>query len=326
MAEATPTATPDALALVGTTASGKTALSLAVAERLDAEIVSMDSRQVYRGMDIGTAKASAEERGRVPHHLIDVVDPGERFSAAEFARRARQLVGEIRARGRVPMLVGGTGFFLRALTHPIFREPPLDPRRRAALNAFLEALPTPELQRWLAALDPSGAGRLRDWGGRQRLLRALELPLLTGHTLGWWHRHAPPEHPPLRPLVFVLERGREEVDAAIDARVDAMVGASLLDEVRALMRAGFDEDAPGMRAHGYQEVVPYLRGEIPLQQALDEVKQATRAYAKRQRTWFRTQLPEGAVRLDGTRPLAALADTIARSWHAAAGESRMDGQ
>jgi len=301
----------DAVALVGTTASGKTGLSLEVAKRLPVEIISMDSRQVFRGMNVGTAKATPAERAMVPHHGLDVADPRHRFNAGEFSRLARNAIPEIRARGHLPFLVGGTGFFLRALTHPIFREPEIDTDRRSRLQAFLETFATEELHRWLHRLDPMTGERLRHWGGRQRLLRALEMPLLTGRPLSWWHAHAPPEFPPLAILTFVLDVPREQVDAAIDRRVDGMVAAGLVDEVRGLLEGGLDERAPGLRAHGYQELLPHLRGEIPLEQALDDVRRATRAYARRQVTWFRNQLPE-AVRLDGTRPRGELADEIAR--------------
>jgi tRNA dimethylallyltransferase len=303
---------PEAIALVGSTGSGKTGLSLEVARRLPVEIVSMDSRSVYRGMDVGTAKVTPAERAAVPHHGIDIAEPSERFPAGQFARLAREWIRGIRERGRIPFLVGGTGFFLRALTHPIFREPELDPERRAALERWLAALDDAELHRWLAALDPPTAARLRDWGGRQRLLRALELPLLTGRPISWWHAHAPPEAPPLRPLVFVLDLPRERLDAAIDARVTGMVEAGLLDELRALVAAGCGANSPGLRAHGYQEVLPFLRGELSLDDALDEVRKATRAYSRRQLTWFRNQLPPDAVWLDGTRPRAELADEIER--------------
>ena len=308
---------PDLLAIVGPTASGKTALSIEVARRLDAEIVSMDSRQVYRGMDVGTAKATPAQRAAAPHHGLDLVDPDERFSAGKFARLVRGLLAEIGGRGRVPLLVGGTGFFLRALTHPIFREPALDPGRRAALAGRLEALDTDALRRWLRALDPGTAARLGGGGGRQRLLRALELPLLTGRPLSWWHREAPPEAPPLRPLVFVLDPPRDLLYAAIDARVGEMVEAGLLDEVRGLLARGYGAGDPGMNATGYAELLPALRGEVALEEALDRVRKNTRAYARRQLTWFRHQLPGDAVWLDATRPRAELADDVARSWRAA---------
>jgi tRNA dimethylallyltransferase len=302
---------------VGPTASGKTALSIEVARRLGGEIISMDSRQVYRGMDVGTAKATAEQRAAVPHHGLDLITPAERFSAGRFARYARDRVGEIRARGRVPILVGGTGFFLRALTHPIFREPELEPARRREVTAYQEQADTAELLRWLPRLDPESAARLGAAGGRQRLIRALELPLLTGRPLSWWHREAEPEAEPLRPLVVVLDPPRERLYAAIDARVDEMAGAGLVDEVRGLLAAGYDERSPGMNATGYVELLPALRGEVPLDVALDRVRTNTRAYARRQLTWFRHQLPPGAVWLDAARPRAELAAEIVRRWESA---------
>lgn len=317
-----PPTSNSALALVGPTASGKTALSLEVAERLGGEVISMDSRQVYRGMDVGTAKATAAQRARVPHHGLDLVDPDERFGAGEFGRRARRWIAEIRARDRVPLLVGGTGFFLRSLTNPIFREPPLDPERRRAVQRYLEALDPARLHDWLRALDPETGERLRSWGGRQRLVRALELPLLTGRPLSWWHRAAPPEAPPLRPLVFVLDMPRDRLDAAIDARVSDMVDAGLVEEVRGLLERGYGEGVPGMNATGYAELIPALRGEVELGEALERVRKNTRAYSRRQVTWFRHQLPAGSVWLDATRPREDLADEIARRWHAAADDRR----
>jgi tRNA dimethylallyltransferase len=311
-------AIPEALAIVGPTASGKTALSIEVARRLDGEIISMDSRSVYRRMDVGTAKPSVEERGGIPHHGIDVAEPSERFSAGRWARYAREIIPPIRARGRVPMLVGGTGFFLRALTDPIFREPEMDPAARAALARELDALPDDELHRRLAEADPETAERLRAWGGRQRLMRALEVALLTGHPLSWWHRNAPPEAPPVRVLTFALDVPRERVYAAVDARVDEMVRNGLVDEVKSLV-ARYGEDAPGLNAHGYAELIPFLRGERTLDDALALVRKNTRAYTKRQQTWNRSQLPPRTIHLDATRPRAELADEIAAAWRTASG-------
>jgi tRNA dimethylallyltransferase len=308
---------PRALAIVGPTAAGKTELSLLVARRLDGEIVSMDSRQVYRGMDIGTAKATPAQRASVPHHGLDLVDPDQRFGAGEFSRLARALVEEIRGRGRVPILAGGTGFFLRALTNPIFREPELDPERRQRLQAFLEERPTEELHAWLRALDPPSARRLESWGGRQRLLRALELPLLTGRPLSWWHEFAPPEDEPLPVLTALLEVPREVLDERIARRVDGMVAAGLEREVRSLLGRGFTRAAPGMNATGYAELIPAIDGGTTLEAALELVRRNTRAYSRRQRTWFRHQLPPGALRLDATRPFPELADEVASHWRRA---------
>ena len=320
-------APPEALVLTGPTATGKTALALELAGRLDAEVVSMDSRQVYRGMDIGTAKATAAERARAPHHGLDVVEPGERYSAGRFARDARRWMSEIRARGRLPLLAGGTGFFLKALTHPLFEEPelPREPRRR--LDRYLGGLPEEELLRWLDTLDPGAAARLRGGGGRQRMQRTLEVALLSGRPLSWWHEAAPPQPEPLRALILVLEVPPEELDRRIAARVDAMAAAGLLEEVRGLTEAGHDEDAAGMTGTGYRELLPVLRGERPLDEALAEVKRNTRRYARRQRTWLRHQLPRvGVVRLDGTQPLAELAARAEALWRAAADTGRLPGE
>lgn len=299
------------IAIVGPTATGKTAIGVEVARKLGGEIISMDSRQVYRGMDIGTAKPSLAERGGIEHHGLDLVDPDERFNAGRFADYARRTIADIEGRGRIPVLVGGTGFFLRALTHPIFREPPLEPARRHELEAFLGSRDDDELRRWLRALDPATAERLAHWGGRQRLLRALELPLLTGRPLSWWQRNSPSEHEPLRPEVFVLDLPPAEGDERIDGRIDGMVRNGLVAEVASLMQRGYDESAPGMKATGYIEMVPHLRGECELEAALALVRRNTRGYARRQRTWFRRQLPPGATWLDARLPVAELAGIIA---------------
>ncbi|HYJ78018.1 MAG TPA: tRNA dimethylallyltransferase, partial [Longimicrobiaceae bacterium] len=158
--------------------------------------------------------------------------------------------------------------------------------------------------------------RLREWGGRQRILRALEVALLTGRPLSWWHAHAPPEAPALPVLAFVLEMPRERLFAAVDRRVAEMAQAGLVDEVRALV-ARYGEDAPGLNAHGYAELIPYLRGERTLDEALELVRRNTRAYTRRQETWNRKQLPEGTVRLDATRPPRDLADEIVQGWRQA---------
>jgi tRNA dimethylallyltransferase len=267
-------------------------------------------------MDIGTAKPTLEERGGVPHHGIDIAEPDHRFSAGQWARYARDVIPRIRERGHTPMLVGGTGFFLRALIDPIFREPEMDPARRAALFAGMERQTDEELLRRLMEVDPEAAERFRAWGGRQRIMRALEVPLLTGRTLAWWHAHSPPEAPGVPVLPFVLVVPRERLRASVDARVGEMVANGLVDEVKRLV-ARYGEAAPGLNAHGYAELIPYLRGERTLDEALELVRKNTRAYTKRQDTWNRTQLPATAVRLDATRPREELADEIAAAWRAA---------
>lgn len=301
------------LAIVGPTASGKTDLALAVARRLAGEIVSLDSRQVYRGMDVGTAKVGAAERARVPHHGLDLILPDQSYSAGRFGRDARAWIADIRARGCVPILAGGTGFFLRALTQPIFGEPPLDPDRRRALRAWLEGRPRAELERWAARLDPERAA-LAAQGGPQRLGRTLEVALLTGRALSWWHRHAPTEADALAGLVVVVDLPRAERDRRIGLRVERMLQDGLVDEVRGLLAAGYRATDPGMTGVGYREIALHLAGELSLEQAAERIVKATRAYARRQETWLRHQLAPGAVRVDGGAPLEERAEEVVRAW------------
>jgi tRNA dimethylallyltransferase len=303
----------DALVITGPTAVGKTELSLAVAERLNGEIISMDSRQVYRGMTIGTAKATAAERARVPHHGLDLVDPGERYSAGRFARDARRWIGEIRGRGHLPILVGGTGFFLHALTHPLFAEPELDPAQRERLDIYLSRQTPETLRSWLHDLDPETATALGKGGGRQRVMRAIEVAILTGRPLSWWHRKAPAEAPPLRATVFVVNLPREELYRRIDERVTVMLELGLVAEVQGLLDAGYRPGQPGMNATGYPEIVAYLEGESSLDEAADTIRRVTRRYARRQLTWFRHQMPE-AIWLDATLPTESLVDEIVQRW------------
>ncbi|MFQ5535913.1 MAG: tRNA (adenosine(37)-N6)-dimethylallyltransferase MiaA [Gemmatimonadota bacterium] len=301
------------LAITGPTASGKTALSLEVARRLGGEIISMDSRQVYTGMDIGTDKVSREEREAIPHFGVDLVDPSQRYSAGRFARDARRWMVEIEGRGRVPLLVGGTGFFLKALLEPIFAEPEMDPGRREALRGWLRGREAAELARWVRALDPERAPVAVE-GGRQRMSRTLEVALLTGRPLSWWHRHAPPDGPPLPGVVVTLTLPREEMDRRIDARVERMVERGLVREVRNLLEAGFTPDDPGMSGTGYREMVPYIEGDCTLEEAVEEIRRNTRRYARRQLTWFRNQLPEDAVEVPATVPLQEQVARTLAAW------------
>lgn len=305
------------IVLTGPTGSGKSSLALDIAGRIDGEIISADSRQVYRGMDIGTAKVTAEERARVPHHGLDLVGPDERYSAGRFARDARRWIDEIRSRGRVPVIVGGTGFFIRALTHPMFDEPDMDDDRREALRARLSSMDRSRLRDWLARLDPESARRLRDRGGVQRIMRALEVVLLTGHTLRWWQRTHPPTDPPVRAVVFVLDLPRDVLYERINRRVDAMVDAGLVDEVARLLKDGYAPGDPGMNATGYPEILAHLEARISLDEAVRRIRSRTRGYARRQLTWFRKKLPPDAVWLDGTMPGDQLVERVVEQWRAA---------
>jgi tRNA dimethylallyltransferase len=214
----------------------------------------------------------------------------------------------------VPVLVGGTGFFLKALTDPLFVEPELSADRREELRRYLEPKSDQELHEWLQRLDPEAARRHGERRDRQRMTRALEVVLLTGRTLGWWHQHAQPVGHAIRPLSFLLELPREELYGRINARVEEMVERGLVEEVRELVAAGFDERAPGLKTTGYLELLPYLGGEIDLPTAVDAIQRASRRYARRQSTWFRHQLPADTIRLDAREPLEQLVRRVTRQW------------
>lgn len=306
---------PETIVITGATTTGKTALALEVARVLHGEIISMDSRQVYRGLDIGTAKPSSLQQRTVPHHGIDLIDPGQRYSAGRFARDARGWIDAIRARNRVPILVGGTGFFLKALLQPFFTEPPLPEARREQLKRYLQTKSEPELRAWLRASDPVIATRIDGPGSDpQRVARALEVVLLTGRTLGWWHQHARPTDAGLEPLCFLLELPRDQLYRRINQRVLTMIEQGLVEEVRGLLAAGIDRHAPGMKTTGYFELVPYLLGETELPVAVDAIQRATRRYARRQGTWFRHQLPADTIRLDARDTLDTLVGQVVAEW------------
>ena len=312
---------PRFLALMGPTAVGKTSLSIPLAQKLGAEVISVDSRQVYRGMDIGTAKVAPEERGAIPHHGLDRVDPDERYSAGRFARDARAWIQDIEGRGHIPLLVGGTGFFLKALMEPIVEEPVVDVERRDRLRKVLSQWPRERLERWVWALDPERAPVAAE-GGPQRLGRALEVALLTGRPLSWWHRHAPAEAPGVPGLVVVLHRPRPDLDRRIEERVDQMLADGLVEEVRRLHLAGYDEDSPGMSATGYREVLTHLRGESTLEEAAAAVNKATRRYARRQITWFRHQIPGESRWLDARGSTDDRVRDIVAHWRATRDDPR----
>ncbi len=307
---------PRALAIVGPTASGKTGLAIEVARALDGEIVSLDSRQAYRGFGVGTAAPSAEERARVPHHGVGFLEPDETLGAGRFARLAHAWIHEIEARGRVPILAGGTGLFLRALTHPMFREPRGDPAARRRLVERLEWLETAELRRWAERLDPLLAGRSEPLD-RQRALRTVELTLRTGRPLGWWMRHGEPERDPLAVSVFLIEPEASALRSRIRARAHAMLESGAWEaEVRILIDRGL-ESSRAFDALGYAEVARLVRGRIDRAETLERIVASTWAYARRQRTWFRHQLPAGAVRLDASEPVEQLARRVVAGWRAA---------
>jgi len=293
---------PRFVAIIGTTAAGKTDLSLALAEHMPVEIISMDSRQVYIGMDIGTDKVSAADRACVPHHGLDMVPANERYSAGQFARDARRWIDEIEGRGCLPLLVGGTGFFLKAVMDPIFAEPPLDTERLERLRAWLSDQPRELLEGFVTVLDPERAP-VAIAGGPQRMSRTIEVALLTGRALSEWHRTAPTDGAGVSGVVLLLDLPVEATDRSIDGRVQGMVDRGLVQEVQSFLDEGYGDSDPGMTGTGYREISAYLRDETTLEEAMDDIRKSTRRYSRRQRTWYRNQLPDPAVRIDATRPL-----------------------
>lgn len=294
--------------LVGPTAVGKTAVALALADHWPLEIVSADSRQVYRRLNIGTAKPTRKERARVPHHGLDVVDPGARYSAGHFARDAARWIADIRNRGRMPVVVGGTGLYVRALAEGLFREPPLDPARRRSLDAFTARLEPLELLRWAGRLDPGFQG-----GGRQRAARAVEVALLSGHPLSHW-QGAARAGAAIEPWYVVLTVPRPVLHHRIERRAEDMVRRGLIEEVASVLAEGHAPSAPGLDGIGIREAVEYLHGRRARESVAEAVATSTRQYAKRQQTWFRHQLAGEVIPLDATRPPEKLAAEIASLW------------
>jgi tRNA dimethylallyltransferase len=283
---ARPPATPrpgPVLALVGPTAAGKTGLALQVAERLGAEVVSADAMLVYRGMDIGTAKPTRQERDRVPHHLVDLVDPGEEFSVARFQPLARAAIADVLGRGRVPLLVGGSGLYFHAVVDE-FVFPPTDPAVRARLEAEAAEGGLAGLYGRLAAADPAAAARIQP-GNLRRTVRALEVMELTGRPFSSFRAAMDDPVSRYRLTVLGLDPGSELVRARVAERVAEMARAGLVEEVRRL--AGRPLSRTARQALGYKELLDAMEQGTPVAEALEAVVRRTRSYARRQLAWFR---------------------------------------
>jgi tRNA dimethylallyltransferase len=297
--------------LVGPTAVGKTAVALALSTHWPLEVISADSRQVYRRLDIGTAKPTRKERARVPHHGIDLVEPGGRYSAGHFARDAVGWLAAIRGRGKLPVIVGGTGLYVRALAEGLFAEPPLDAAKRRSLDAWTARLEPIELLRWAARLDPGFRG-----GGRQRAARAIEVALLSGHPLSYWQEAARAQGS-LDPWYIVLTVPRPVLHQRIARRAEEMVRRGLIEEVASVLAEGHPPNAPGLDGIGIREAVEYLHGQRGRDTVAEAITIGTRQYAKRQQTWFRHQLCGNVITLDATRSPDKLAAEIAGMWERA---------
>jgi tRNA dimethylallyltransferase len=297
--------------LVGPTAVGKTAVALALAAYLPIEVVSADSRQVYRRLDIGTAKPTRKERARTPHYGLDLIDPGCRYSAGHFARDAVRWLADIRGRGKLPMVVGGTGLYVRALAEGLFAEPTLDPAKRRSLDAWTARMEPIELLRWASRLDPGFGG-----GGRQRAARAIEVALLSGYPLSHWQQAARAQGS-LDPWYIVLTVPRPVLHQRIARRAEEMVRRGLIEEVAAVLAEGHGPNSPGLDGIGIREAVEYLHGRRQRETVAEAITVGTRQYAKRQQTWFRHQLGGNLITLDATRPPEKLAAEIAGLWERA---------
>jgi tRNA dimethylallyltransferase len=294
--------------ICGPTAVGKTAVAVALSTLLPIEVISADSRQIYKNLDIGTAKPTRKERARLPHHGIDLIKPGERYSAGRFARDAAGWIRDVRQKDRLPVVVGGTGLYIRALSEGLFAEPSLDVARRAELQEWTGELEDAELVRWAGRLDPGFRG-----GGRQRAQRAIEVAILTGRALSFWQQAARTGGA-IRPWWVVLTVPRPVLHQRILRRSTDMVHRGLIEEVAAVLAEGLPDNAPGLDSIGMREAVSYLHGKIGRDQVADAVAQSTRQYAKRQETWFRHQLPGPVLTLDATRAPELIAAEIAKAY------------
>lgn len=275
-------------AVVGPTASGKSALAMALAEAMGGEIVSVDSAQVFRGLDIGTAKPSAEEQRRVRHHLIDIIAPNEQWSAADYSRAADAAIADIRARGRTPILCGGTGLWLRALVHGIFEAPAIDPEVRSAVREAIERLGAPVLHAELASVDPEAAARIQPTDP-QRIGRALEVYRQCGVPISRLQAEHGFREVRYSLVATGLHWPRERLAERIAERTQSMYAGGLVEEVRGALEGGLAPDAPGLSIIGYRDAVRHVLGQMDLEEAIRATETATRQYAKRQRNWFRGQ-------------------------------------
>jgi tRNA dimethylallyltransferase len=301
-------ATPLLIALVGPTAAGKSALGLRLALAHGGEIVSCDSLQVYRGLDVGSAKPTLEERRRVPHHLVDVVDPDEPFSAADYARRGREVLASLRRRGVPPLVVGGTGLYLRALLRGLFEGPSRDDALRGRLEAMAARHGEARLHRWLARVDPDSAARIAP-ADRMRVVRALEVFHKTGRPLSGHHRAGAEPLPGFDVRHLGLAPPRDALRAAIEARTQRMLAEGLVEETRSLIER-YGANLRPLQSIGYRQAAAVVRGALGVDEARRDIVKETMRYAKRQMTWFRHQ-ERVAWCAD-----AAKAEAVATGWRA----------
>ena len=281
--------------VAGPTGSGKSELALHIARRLDGEIVNYDSLQVYRGFDIGTAKVPEPERLGVPHHLLDVIEPSQHFTAGDYARMARSSLQDIAARGRIPVMVGGTGLYLRALLEGLFHGPSRDPAIRERLERRAEKRPL-SLHRLLSRLDPTAAARIHS-NDKKKIIRALEVRLLQGRPISELFSEGRDPLTGFHPIKIGLNPPRELLNARLDARTVRIFEAGLLEEVQGLLASKVPRDAKPFESIGYKQALLVLDGRLTIEEAVQSTQLETRQYAKRQVTWFRKE--DGVHWLEG---------------------------
>ncbi|MDN5276787.1 MAG: tRNA dimethylallyltransferase [Clostridiales bacterium] len=275
--------------IVGPTAVGKTKLSIELAKALNGEIVSADSMQIYRYMDIGTAKPTAEERQGIPHHMMDIIDPAQEFSVAEYQRLATQAIDDIHRRNKIPIVVGGTGLYIKSLLYPMnFTDASYDPEFRRELQRQAETTGKEYLHKKLQAVDPKTAARLHPNDVR-RVIRALEVYHLTGKPMSEYNQELEKMDYKYNVAMIGLTMDRAKLYERINQRVDEMIEKGLLDEVKRLLDRGYTRDMISMQGLGYKELIDYFQGKVSLEEAIYILKRETRRYAKRQLTWFRAQ-------------------------------------
>jgi tRNA dimethylallyltransferase len=297
--------------LSGATATGKTAIGVALAQQIGAEVISLDSMTVYRGMDIGTAKPSPDERAAVPHHLIDIVDPSVEFSVAQYVDAVSATVADIRSRGKEPLFVGGTPLYLKSLLRGLFDGPPADWQVRQEIEQELAHVGQPALYDRLLQIDPVAASHIHP-NDKRRLIRALEVHRATGQPISHQQLQFEEGRPAEDCRVFVLRRPREELHRRIEERVRMMVGAGLVDEVRQLTSAG-ELGRTARQAVGYREALSYLAGEYDHDEMVARITYRTRRFAKRQGTWFRSLSECRFIDITGEVDAAAVAARITKA-------------
>ncbi len=277
---------PKIIVVCGPTGIGKTSTSIEIAGVFNGEIINADSMQVYRYMDIGTAKPTPDERARVHHHLIDIIDPAESFDAAQFAKSAHKIIIELHRRGITPFVVGGTGLYIKALVHGLFRAKPADKNIRTRLKKEAVVRGTDFIHKRLSECDPDSAERIHP-NDTYRIIRALEIYETTEKAISKYHREHKFADSPYKVLKIGLQINREALYDRINRRVDAMIDAEFVDEVKGLLEKDYSADLKSMQAIGYRHMIDFIEGRISWDEALRTLKRDTRRYAKRQLTWFR---------------------------------------